>query len=272
MRQNVSSIVFVTAIGLAAAACHQDNAALERKLDQLKLQVSALDQKLTGLAGGGARPQRPHRPEPDPKAVYAVPVEGNPIAGAADAPVTIVEGYEYACPACKGARETVAQLRARYGDKVRVVYKQYLVHPDVATNASLASCAAHRQDKFSAMDRILWDKGYEGGRDFSQAKIEAFAAEAGLDLERFKADVAGPCRDAVARDHGELQALGQGATPTFYINGRYVLGASPVALGAVIDEELALAEKRIGEGTSRGDYYRTWVLDKGLKRFDPPRS
>src|SRR5258705_2996017 len=109
----------------AAAACSQDNSNLERKLDQINQRVGALDQHLTALTGG-ARNQRARRPEPDPKAVYAVPVAGNPAIGAADAPVTIVEGYEYACPACRGARETVAQLRAKYGDKVRVVYKQYV--------------------------------------------------------------------------------------------------------------------------------------------------
>src|SRR5262249_42885058 len=158
------------------------------------------------------------------------------------------------------ARDTVAQLRAKYGDKVRVVYKQYLVHPDIATSASIAACAANRQGKFEAMDRLLWEKGFDGGRDFSQAKLEAFAADAGLALAGFKTAAGGPCREAVVRDHGELAAMGQGATPTFYINGRYVLGASPAALGVVIDEELALAEKRIGEGASRSEYYRTWVL------------
>jgi protein-disulfide isomerase len=262
------TLVLATAL---AAGCSQDNTAIEQKLDQINQRIVALDQRLTQLTGGNQR-QRARLPEPDPKAVYAVPVAGAPAIGAADAPVTIVEGYEYACPACRGARNTVAQLKEKYGDKVRVVYKQFLVHPDVATTASLAACAANQQGKFEAMDRILWEKGYDGGRDFSPPKLETFAADAGLDLAKYKADLDGVCRETVMREHGELAALGQGATPTFYINGRYVLGASPNALGAVIDEELALAEKRIGEGTSRSDYYRTWVLDKGLKKFEPPKS
>jgi protein-disulfide isomerase len=249
---------------LVLASCNSDQAAFERRIAKLEAQVAALEKR-----PGGAAP-RPRRPEPDPKAVFAVPVDGNPSVGAADALVTVVEGYEYACPACKTARGTVEQLKAKYGDKLRVVYKPYLVHPDVATNASLASCAAHLQGKFVEMDRVLWDKGFDGGRDFSQPKIEAFAAEVGLDLERFKRDVAGTCRESVARDHKDLQAMGQGATPTFYVNGRYVVGASPGKLGALIDEEIAIAEKRISDGTSRSDYYRTWVLEKGLKRFEPP--
>src|SRR5262245_3200862 len=215
LRLRLPTLVLAAAL---ATGCSQDNSAIERKLDQINQRITALDQRLTQLTGGAQR-QRGRRPEPDPKAVYAVPVEGNPAIGAADALVTVVEGYEYACPACRAARESVAQLRAKYGDKVRVVYKQFVVHPDVATGASIAACAANRQGKFEAMDKVLWEKGFDGGRDFSQAKLEAFATDAGLDLARFKADTGGVCRDAVARDQGDLQSMGQGATPTFFING-----------------------------------------------------
>jgi hypothetical protein len=69
--------------------------------------------------------------------------------------------------------------------------------------------------------------------------------------------------------HAELQQLGQGATPTFFINGRYVVGANPFKLHAVIDEELALAEQRINAGTKPADYYATWVVGQGKKRFEP---
>lgn len=258
-------------IALAITACSQDNSALHKKLDQLQAQLTSIEQKVGG-ARGNAGAQRQRRPEPDVKDVFAVSVDGSPSVGPSDALVTLVEGYEYACPACDAARGSVAQMKEKYGDKLRVVYKQYIVHPDVATNAALAVCAAHRQDKFAEMDRLLWEKGYKDKRDFSQPKIEAFATEAGLDLARFKTDVAGSCRDAVMRDHNELQSMGQGGTPTFYINGRYVVGGSPAKLGALIDEELALASKRVAEGTAAKDYYRTWVLGKGLKRFDPPRS
>jgi protein-disulfide isomerase len=262
MNRAFAIAILVTA---SLAACQQDLGPIERKLDKLQ---AALDRQ-SGQRTTPQQPQPRKRSEPDPKQVFAVSVDGKAFDGPADAPVTIVEGYEYACPACKAARGSVEQLKAKYGDKIRVVYKQYIVHPDVATNAAFAICAANHQHKFAEMDRVLWDKGYGGGRDFSPAKIEAFAAEAGLDLERFKADVAGPCRDEVARDHRELEGMGQGGTPTFFVNGRYVLGASPAKLGAVIDEELALADQRINAGTPRADYYKTWVIAKGLPKFEP---
>ena len=260
------------AFAILVTACSNDTRALERKLDKLEAQLVAIDQKLAGnRPAAAAQPQRRRPPEPDARTVFAVPVAGNAFEGPADAPVTIVEGYEYACPACKNARASIAQLRTKYGDKIRVVYKQYLVHPDVATTAAIAVCAANKQQKFAEMDRVLWEKGYTNGRDFSQPRIEAFAKEIELDLAKFAADSA-VCRDEVAREHAELLAMGQIATPTFFINGRYVVGASPAKLSAVVDEELALAEQRIAAGTAPAEYYKTWVLAKGARKFEPPQS
>lgn len=244
------------------AACGRDD---NPKLEALAKRVEVLEARIG--KGAAAQVQRPRRPEPDAKDVFAVSTEGLPMTGPADAPITIVEGYEYACPACNGARQSVAQTLAKYGDKVRVVYKPFIVHPDVATDASIAACAAHEQGKFSAMDTALWDKAY-GGRAFSPEKIQVIAQETGLDMDRYAKDLP-VCRDKVMKHHAELQSLGQGATPTFFINGRYIVGANPVKLHAVIDEELALAEQRIKDGTKPADYYTKWVVEQGKKKFEP---
>jgi protein-disulfide isomerase len=198
-----------------------------------------------------------------------VPIDGDPSEGPADALVTIVKGYEYACPFCEKVRPTMEQLRQDYPGKIRVVHKQFVVHPQVATDSSLAACAAHRQGKFAPMDRLIWEKAF-GARKFDRANIDALAKEAGLDLAKFKADMDGDCKAAIQKDQAELQAVGQGVTPTFFINGRYISGAQALsAFKAIIDEELAKAEERVAQGTKPGDYYRTWVLDKGLKKFVP---
>jgi protein-disulfide isomerase len=195
---------------LLLAACSADTRDLERKVDALSTRINVLEAR---VGSGAPRAQRPRRPEPDPKDVYAVSIDGLPSKGPADAPVTIVEGYEYACPACAKVRATVAEVRARYGDRVRVIPKQYIVHPDTATAPAQAICAATRQGKFEAMDALLWDKAYAAGRDFSASKLEALAVEAKLDLAAFKADMAGPCKEHVARSHTELQTVGLGMAP-----------------------------------------------------------
>ena len=58
--------------------------------------------------------------------------------------------------------------------------------------------------------------------------------------------------------------LGAGGTPTFFINGRILIGAQPVAkFAAIIDEELTKADDRIAKGTKAADYYKTWVITPG---------
>ena len=80
---------------VAIAACQQDNKAIERKLDQII-------QKLDGIkSGGGGGPgaaagNRPQRPEPDRSKTYAVPIDGDPFEGPAEAAVTIVKAIDYA--------------------------------------------------------------------------------------------------------------------------------------------------------------------------------
>ena len=259
-------------IAVISIGCTSKDPALDRRLDDLSKKLDNLDQKVSTLAAPAARARPPRRPEPDPRDVYAVPVDGDPSVGPADALVTIVDGYEYACPYCEKIRPTLAELRARYGDKLRIVYKQYLVHPQIATEPARAACAAHEQGKFAELDALLWDKAF-GKRAFDRATIEALAGEAGLDLARFARDRDGACVDEVAADHAALRAVGQGGTPTFYINGRYLAGPRSIdAFTKVIDEELALAERRVAEGTPPARYYQTWVVDRGLKSFTPKRT
>ena len=117
------------------------------------------------------------------------------------------------------------------------------------------------------MDAALWEKAY-GGRAFGADQIQAIAQAAGLDMDRYAKDLP-TCRQTVMQHHTELQNLGQGATPTFYINGRYIVGANPMKMQQVIDEELALANQRIGAGTKPADYYAKWVVEQGKKKFEP---
>ncbi|KAB2897281.1 MAG: DsbA family protein [Kofleriaceae bacterium] len=232
---------------------------LYAKLTQLERQVEKV---------GAARPARPSRPQPDPKKTYAVAVAGSPSRGPADALVTIVRAGEYACPFCEKTRPTIDQLLAEYGNDVRFVHKDYIVHPQTATDAAHAACAAHRQGRFWEMDHLLWEKAFKT-RQFDAAHLETLAAEAGLDLGRYSADVAGACPGRVAAEMQELSAVGVGATPAFFINGRFLSGAQPItAFRTIIDEELTLARKRVKTGTRKKRYYEEWVMKKGLTRIE----
>jgi protein-disulfide isomerase len=268
--------------GLTVAGCQQDNKNVERKVDELTKMVAALDKKVDGVAAGAGRAapgqqpgqQRQRRPEPDPKDVYAVNIEGDPYVGAQDALVTIVKGYDYACPYCEKVRPTMDQILKDYDGKVKLVAKQFVVHPQVATTSALAACAAGKQGKFKEMDNLIWDKAY-AVRKFDDANIESLAneihtADPKFDVAKWKADMKGDCVAFIQKDQADLQMMGQGATPTFFVNGRYMSGAQPLpAFKAIIDEELKKAQDRVAQGTKPADYYKTWVLDKGLKKFVP---
>jgi protein-disulfide isomerase len=258
---------------------------MSKKLDELKVQVAR------GGGGAGAQaPRQPARAEPDRAKTYAMPVDGDLTEGPADAKITLVKAYDYACPFCERVRDTMEDLRKKYGNDLRIVYKQFVVHPQIATAGALAVCAAGKQGKFKEMDALLWDKGFKARQYDKDATAEAggqaqrcwesaagcpivngFAQELSLNVDKFKADMKGECQALVQKDMRDLTAVGVGSTPTFFVNGRYLVGAMPTdQFVTLIDEELKKANEKIQAGMPAASYYQQMVLDKGLKQLEKP--
>src|SRR5438067_12444720 len=105
---------------LVLAACQSDTKGLEKKIDDMNAKLD----KLMKNGVGAGQPQQPRRPEPDRSKTYSVPVDGDAFDGPADAKVTLVKAYDYACPYCEKVRDTMTELRKKYGNDLRVVYKQ----------------------------------------------------------------------------------------------------------------------------------------------------
>jgi predicted DsbA family dithiol-disulfide isomerase len=171
-----------------------------------------------------------------------------------------------------------------------------VVHPRNSMAGALAFCAAGEQGKAMEMDASIWDKGFKqrqlDNSDVTPAEVAGagsgqpqkcwdtaegcklvvgYAQELGLNMDKFKADMKGKCQQVVQKDMKDLQQLGVGATPSFFVNGRFLSGAMPIEnFSALIDEELKKANERIQQGTPAGEYYKQWVLDKGLKSLAPP--
>ncbi len=148
-----------------------------------------------------------------------------------------------------------------------MVVKPLVVHPQTATIPALAACAASRQGKFGPMDHLIWEKGYNAGRNLSEDNMLKLAGELGLDLARFRADLDGEdCKRTLKQNEQELRALGVHATPGFFINGRFLSGAQPIEnFKRLIDEELRKANDAIGRGVKVDDYYGEAVLKAGKK-------
>jgi protein-disulfide isomerase len=236
-------------------------ARLERRLDKV---TKILDEKL-----GPA--------EPDPAAVYAVPIESvDPTEGPKDAKVTIVEGYEFLCPYCAMANPTVDQIIAKYPKDVRVVAKYLIIHGPPAKPPGMAACAAAKQGKYPQMKAAIWRHFFkiQEGRPQMQTdqialdNLDKIAAEAGVDVARMKVDMESTdCTSWLDKTRASLQPLGVNGTPAFFINGRYVSGALPFEVfDQLVKEELAKADKAIADGVSQADYYQAAVVGKGLRQ------
>jgi protein-disulfide isomerase len=216
--------------------------------------------------------------EPAPDATFAVPIANDvkrgQVEGPATALVTIVKAFDFACPYCEKVNGTLHELVQEYGGKVRVVYKNFVVHPDAAMPAHLASCAAAKQGKYLAFKDAFWKQGFgpyaaSGGKSrdsLGTANILKIAGGLQLDVNRFKADMdSADCKGAIQSDMDELEKFKVGSTPTFFINGTFVGGALPKeAFKQIIDEKLKVAQ---ASGVPGADYYDKEILAKGEKQF-----
>jgi protein-disulfide isomerase len=160
-----------------------------------------------------------------------------PVRGAARAPITIVEFADFQCPFCGRALPTLQQLLRDYPDRVRWVFKNFPLdfHQD-SFLAHQAALAAGAQGKFWELhDRIFVDQPAIKRDDLIQA-----AKGLGLDVTRFVTDLdSGRFRASVEADRAEGNRLGVSGTPTFFINGKELVGAASLAeFKRMVDGEL----------------------------------
>lgn len=167
--------------------------------------------------------------------------ESAPVAGNPNGDVTIVEFFDYNCPYCKRAAETVSDLLKR-DDKLRVVFKELpILRPDSVV-AARAGLAAYRQDKATYLgyhERLMATKG-----PYTEALLFDVARDIGLDVEQLKRDMEDPeIAAAIRRTQGLARDLGIRGTPAFVIGGRIIPGAADLAtLEDAIESERAKAD------------------------------
>jgi protein-disulfide isomerase len=171
-----------------------------------------------------------------------VSIDGAPIKGSATAPVTIVEFSDFHCPFCKRVLPTLGQLESQYGDKVKLVFRDYPIdnlHP-AARKAHEAARCSHEQGKFWAYHDALFANAPQA----SPEQLKTYAQEVGLDVPAFEQCVnSGAYQATVQRDVEEGTRVGVTGTPAFFINGRLLTGAQPLeSFVRVIEEELARAQ------------------------------
>jgi len=167
--------------------------------------------------------------------------------GPATAVVTLEEFGDFQCPPCGLLHPVLKTMKQEFGDKIRVIYREYPLvpsHPH-ALSAARAAEAAGQQGKFFEMhDQIFenqkgWDKAFDARPIF-----ESYAQKIGLDMEKYRQDVTSQVvEQRIFQDGKRAHALGVQGTPTVYLNGREVPFQSlePGKLRVLISNEIAAA-------------------------------
>jgi protein-disulfide isomerase len=155
---------------------------------------------------------------------------GRPYLGPANAPVTFVEFTDYECPFCgRYFQETYPTLLAVYGDRIKFAIRNFplmSIHPRAAKAAEAAECAAD-QDRFWEYHDML----FENQDALGVASLKQYATDLGLSRVRFAECLdSGEKAAVVAADVRDGRAYMLNGTPTFFVNGRRIVGAQPLAV------------------------------------------
>jgi protein-disulfide isomerase len=174
--------------------------------------------------------------EPEPIRI-TVKAEGF-AKGPKDAPVTIVEFSDFQCPFCRTSVATLKGVMQQYDGLVRWVYRDFPIpslHPQAPKAAEAARCAGE-QGKFWEFHDLLFDSQTQT----TTTDFKRFAERLKLDPKGF-----GRCLDsgkyqaAVQSDIEDGIRLGITGTPTYFINGRVLVGAAPPEnFRKIVDAEL----------------------------------
>lgn len=104
----------------------------------------------------------------------------------------------------------------------------------------MATIAAQNQGKFWELHDLI----FKNQKQLSQEKIEEFASQLGLNMDKFRQDIGSQAtRQQLANDIQEAQRIGVRGTPSLYVNGRKVADRSPQGMQKLIDQELARTKK-----------------------------
>ena len=168
--------------------------------------------------------------------------EGNPAQGAADAAVTVVEFGDLECPTCRATEPSVKFIKEQY--KIRFVFKDFplkSIHPWAETAAIGARCAyIQSPDAFWKVHDALYENQDAIKTENITDNLVQFATGAGLDVAAFKACLSSnDAKKAVEKNRDDGIALDVNSTPTFFINGRPVVGGDLNTIEHLIDFETA---------------------------------
>jgi len=153
-----------------------------------------------------------------------------PFIGPKDAKVTVTEFFDFSCGYCKRLAPELEKVIADNAD-VKFVFKPLTFVSPVSSYQAKAGFAAFNQGKF-----LEFYKGVMEGDAGSEDAVDEIAKNAGVDMNKFKADVAS---DEVAKHISDVAAFASkiqvNGVPAVFINGKQAQGRSATELQADIN-------------------------------------
>ena len=129
------------------------------------------------------------------------------------------------------------KVLAEYADKIRFVVRDFplvQIHEN-AFQSAIAAGAANAQGKFYEYAEVL----YKNQNALDAVSLKKYAADLGLNLKQFEADLANSkIADEVRKDIEDGKRYGLSSTPTIFVNGVKVRQLSPQSFRKAIDKAL----------------------------------
>ncbi len=234
--KRLTTLALTAALSMGTAACQPADEQMKEIMEQQGLILEKLDKIEESLSGARVAGKR-QRPTEDYQKVYAISYQDALVKGNPDALVTLTEWSDFQCPYCARVSKPIKALLEKYPDKLRVVYKHFPLsfHP-AAKPAAVASMAANEQGCFWSFHDVLFEK--TSNRQLDGSKLEAYAADAGCDVDQFKSDLEKNSAAYTARvdaDYKEGTSVDVRGTPALYINGRKVRDRSVAGMSVMIE-------------------------------------
>lgn len=167
--------------------------------------------------------------------------------GDKNAKVVMVEFTDFQCPYCEAYfTQTYNQIKEEYVDTGKVYYVSrdlplVTLHPNAHIAAEAARCAGDQGKYYEMHDKLFENQSGWSSLGDPKETFGEYAKEVGLNVTKFNNCLAnGEMKDLVDDDLALSQQVGASGTPTFYINGKQLVGAQPyAAFKAELDQALA---------------------------------
>lgn len=173
---------------------------------------------------------------PPESPAFKIAIDDQPVKGDPNAAVTVVQFTDFECTNCAQQFQTLQKLIAEYGNRVRLVIRDFpLAQHENAIKAAEAAEAAREQGRYWEYIDLL----YQNQSALQVDKLKEYATSVGLDRKKFDAALdSGRFNGKVQRDIADGSKIGVGTTPVLFVNGRRVADNSEAGLRTAINRAI----------------------------------